>query len=175
MSHHSILLRIPAGQNADAFIEQIYGDLKAFKYFNKNHNTEASVSIRRGTAYFTMLGFDGLLSEYLVGNAGEVPVKLSFDDKRHLVIGDTLEGHMLEGTRSWRVILAPEAMYGGEYVKVITGSRDRPVGFMNNFGAAFAGTDAQMLVWKQYLQNFADAYGQEVIINTVGPVPLMGN
>ena len=33
----------------------------------------------------------------------------------------------------------------------------------------------QMLVWKQYLQNFADAYGQEVIINTVGPVPLVGN
>ena len=84
-------------------------------------------------------------------------------------MAQTAEGHMLEGVRSWRVSLATEAMYGGRYVKVITGSRDRPVGFVNNVGAAFAGTEAQMLVWTQYLQNFAEAYGQRVTVHMTGP------
>ena len=37
------------------------------------------------------------------------------------------------------------------------------------------GTEAQMLVWTQYLQNFAEAYGQTAIVETQGPWPLPGN
>ncbi len=82
---------------------------------------------------------------------------------------------MLEGTRSWGVTLATEPWRAGNYVKVATWSRDRPVGTLNNYGAAFAGAEVQMLVWSQYLQNFAEAYGQTVNIETEGPWPLLGD
>ena len=82
---------------------------------------------------------------------------------------------MLEGTRTWRVSMATEPMYGGQYVQVVTGSRDRPVGTLNNYGAAIAGTEAQMLVWTQYLHNFAEGYGQTAIVETQGPRPLYGD
>jgi|GEM_PF-1562810 len=176
-SNHSIVLRIPKGQDPKEFMEQIYEDLMKFTHFNNNHNTEARVEVRPNGeyAFFEMIGWDGFFSTHLVGNAEDVPVKLSYDKEKYLVTARTAEGHMLEGTRTWRVTLATEAMYGGEYLRIMTGSRDRPVGTLNNYGAAIAGTEAQMLVWTQYLQNIAEAYGQNAIVETKGPWPLLGN
>ena len=176
-SCHTIVLRVPRGQDPKKFMERIYEDLKKFTYFNGNHNTEARVEVRPNGeyAYFQMIGWDGFFSTHIVGNAKEVPVKLSYNEEKYLVMAQTLEGHMLEGIRTWRVSMATEAMYGGQYVQVVTGSRDRPVGTLNNYGAAIAGTEAQMLVWTQYLQNFAEAYGQTAIVETQGPRPLLGN
>ena len=77
-------------QNPDAKVIY-YEDLMKFTYFNNNHNTEARIEVRPNGeyAFFEMIGWDGFFSTYLVGNAAEVPVKLSYNKEKHLVTAQT--------------------------------------------------------------------------------------
>ena len=166
-SRQYIELEIPKGQDPKKFIDELYEELKTFEHFNEGHNTEANVRLVDGSALFEIKDYlTWFGSTYLVWNAKEVPVLLTLDPKNYAIIGHTAEGHMLEGVRFWRIKLLQDPITGGNYVHVITGADCRPVGHMNNWGNEAIGSEKALLIWTQYLQNIAKAYGQEVEVTT---------
>src|SRR5690606_23066462 len=100
-------------------------------------------------------------------NADKSPVQLEFHDELFLIEGTTLSGHMLEGQRFWMVHTA-RGPYCDCNVTVTTWAYERKVGFINDWGAYFAGTEAQMLIWDQYLINVRESYDGFSAGSTIG-------
>ncbi|MGD9634298.1 MAG: RHS repeat-associated core domain-containing protein [Pirellulales bacterium] len=130
----------------------IQDDLEHFRHFNFGHNDQATVRVSGGIAYFDMLGVAGLLSDLI--NDPKVAVSLSTLGNE--VSGQTLGDHQLVGVRKWRY--AVDNVASGYAVTIETEAYDRPRIKADDYGAAIAGTEVQLAIWKAYLRNIADYY-----------------
>lgn len=158
-------LQFPAGTDMNAAMDQVYGDLRDFTYFNNSglgvtNNYVASVRMDNQAglqyAFFDTKNFlpFGAGSDFL--NPREAPVRLSSDISERRVYADTLGWHMLAGQRQWWV-----EHVGGTTVEIKTEAYEFNRDPLNEFGQVGLGWgnyDIQNDVWTGYLQNIRDAY-----------------
>lgn len=155
---HTLQFPVFLRSDCAALQQEIYDSLKAFEHFNGFRNNVATVELNPdGTlAFFSALGAMWWGSLF-AGNSARSPVSLSFDDATSTVSATTLQGHMLEGMRHWKVEVT-KTKNCTCCVVVNTWAYERKVGLINDLGAAAMGTEAQMQIWTQYLQNIFFAF-----------------
>lgn len=158
---HYIELTFPqqtlSQQSRGAIADQVYGDLANLENFNGGNNEIATRSIRmvqgRRIAWFDTLGILGIAMDIV--NTDVAPVQLTTDPDDRQVIADTLGFHMLDGQRRWWVEIRSPTK-----IRISTEAFERSINQLNSIGAYFAGEEAQLAIWDQYLFNLRDVYQQ---------------
>jgi len=164
-SYFEVNILICRSDDADALSSHVYERMKRFKEFNQAAASvqlatysDPTAGLDRTIAGFSPHGWTGWFADF--GNDSVSTVELLHRDSERLITGITLDRHVVEGIRRWRV--TPE--WGGTYsggrvpfnrVKVISEAYERAYGFDNSVGFFFAGKDAMYRIWLVYLEQIA--------------------
>lgn len=167
---HQFTLTFPGG-SAAAHLADVYTRLKDFEDFDGYNNEIARKRIEiigdKKYVYFESLRFFGLMS--LLCNPRECPVRVWSRRQDHLVIADTVFGHMLKGQRRWQV---KEDGHSG--IEVSTYAYDRPRNLANRIGMMgmrLMGADLQVTIWTAYLENIAQHYEEHCKASSTPVIP----
>ena len=159
-SKHSITFTVKSRMPDNEVLDAVFNMLKKFSYFN---SSEATVRIAGTTAYFNLKGWGGWPGRASdVINDYEVGVHLAETGPYELQ-GTTFGKHQLIGVRKWRVFLDPNAQVCGQKtVTIETEADERPRGPLNYGGSLTRfGRDAQISIWKGYLERTAVGVSRE--------------
>ncbi len=162
-TYHKINLNFPASEirNIDRIIDDIYNDLKVFNHFNRpKRNRGGNVKIEGKTAYFRGPHWPPLTTAQLIGSTLLHPitgltfwnvVKLEYYDGDKMVHGTAQKGHILEGTRTWKVKKKSACT-----LTIETSARERSINQLVENGRVIVDViwgDIQSQIWEDYLSN----------------------
>jgi RHS repeat-associated protein len=154
--HHSqntLKLSFSPCCSCDALVDDVFNDLKSFKYWGKN--SVAGLTIADGIGSFLPKGLPGFGGGF-VNNDSTWRVRFSQDESSHCITARTLDNHPLVGVRKW---CASANKKGGRCaITVTTEAYERPRNLANELGAALSGNSAQIQIWEDYFGNIAEAY-----------------
>jgi len=163
---HDIHIFIPltTDEDIDAAYNQIYSDLTRFKYFRPNRAGDvtfenAQLAKFRGPHWppaTTMQAVGAYLFSDITDLTFYNKVSLSFDSEGKQVTGETLPGHILEGTRHWQVTQDDQNPC---LFKIKTWARERTANSLNHGGRVLFNIvwgDIQDQVWDDYLNNIGN-------------------
>jgi hypothetical protein len=150
-TYTSVKLYFPTtSASAEQLQEEIYNDLRDFKYFDSPTPNIATVRLQGRRAFFDARGMFGYGSDRL--NADEVAVELFDGPWSREISGMTLGAHQLVGIRRWRVVID---QFNPPVLRVETEAFEQSAGHLNDIGRTVIGQERQYDVWVTYLSNIA--------------------